>query len=75
MIHVPSALTALTKASPSFTIDAVVTASVVSAAGGCADSEAFSLFAPQPDNNAIAIPATNNPLNSFTVIPSIFYLL
>ncbi|MNN69292.1 hypothetical protein D3C81_1850700 [compost metagenome] len=57
-------------------MDAVVTASVVSAAaGGVVALEAFSLFSPQPANNAIATPATNNPLNSFTVIPPIFYLL
>ncbi|MNI64842.1 hypothetical protein D3C73_1203090 [compost metagenome] len=77
MIHVPSALTALTKASLAFTMDAVVTTSVVSVAGGCVAGGCvvFSLFPPQPDNNAIATPTTNNPLNSFTVYPSTFLYL
>ncbi|MNY51758.1 hypothetical protein D3C86_1873760 [compost metagenome] len=79
-IQLPSALTALVKASAWFTMDAVLCASVVSAAAladgaALAASLALSLLFPQPDSNAAATPATINPFTSFTTIPPVFWYI
>ncbi|MNL40672.1 hypothetical protein D3C87_1630390 [compost metagenome] len=76
MIHVPLSLTAVLKASPWFTMEAVVVASAAAdAAGaveaaalaaGAADSEALLLLLdPHPDSRAAASPATKKPFTTF----------